>query len=652
MEEVNNVEYSEKEFIEVIRFIGKNYRYIKHSLRDEMIAAWGKTMMVKPIQSNKDEKGRTIATTRLLHYSNTAYIAFKIAEGLYPNDKEFALGVSVCALYHDIGQPPYGHDGEVALKFASENNNGGPMLHNIEGARKILQRHSNKIINAINSGKIIEDVAEKRNIPKEEIKRRIEMGLEPELNEKINEMAKINGDLPKEVVKVIAMSAGNHNGERGTGNITPNNNRTFEEFFDIAKKTYINAKEDKNMEACNIVDAIVKISDQISSIPFDIIDAKRAGIEDKIFEGWAEPISKILNITEDEAIRKLEGNNNELKKLAIELQMKCIESVIKSSDKNQIKMDLAPLLYGVTDEKGQTIINGLRTYNMSEHTAYTSTAESEVLLNNMITDLTDKLATAILDEKRAFPSDLNEVFRLSLSNPTRRTKEKILINNFNKDEIYSDFYKYAVETSPEEYETDKKIVQQREVQYYREIIEKSLDRRTNILENIESRSPRNSIPYLIEEYILSPSYEAMIPDERNKYSDEEIKKMLDRINTFLSANPVGGIERLSLLVQRYKYQIGIDGAAEKVQTGKIKMNTDQQIAARIALGYIGELSDQQLIDLATSTGVLTEEQRKVFTERPYSEYGKRTGRPGHTTKSMKYAMGDYNESLNNNGREL
>ena len=48
--ETNNLEEinSDEKFVEVMRFIGKNHRYIRQALRDEMIVAWGKTMMVKP----------------------------------------------------------------------------------------------------------------------------------------------------------------------------------------------------------------------------------------------------------------------------------------------------------------------------------------------------------------------------------------------------------------------------------------------------------------------------------------------------------------------------------------------------------------------------------------------------------------------------
>lgn len=635
---INN---NEKRILEAARFIGKNREFIKKNLKDVMITAWGKTMMVKPLQSRKDEKGRVIATTRLFHYANTAYIAGQIAKGLFPGDEDLRRGISTIALYHDFGQDPFGHDGEAARTNTSKQNNGGAMLHNIEGMMKINFRYADKIKEALISGRIINEEAKKRNITVEELKEKIEIGLEPELDKRIQDEYEINEGLADEAIKLIAISAGNHNGERGTANIKSDYERTFKETFETAQNTYIDVNEDKNMKSCSIVDAIVKISDQISSITLDIIDGKRAGIEDEIFEGWSEPISKILQITEEEAKEKLKGDDKQLEKLAIQLQRKIIDNVIESSNQREINMTLAPLLYGRTDEAGQVILNGLRTFNLREHTTYTSTAEMEVLLNNAMSDLTDLLAKSVLGEDGAFSNKLNEVFRISSKNPTRKAKEKTLINNFKGDEQLKDFFEYVVDLSGEEYQFNKQIVKKREVQYYRRKIESILKKRANLAAGIELRSPRKSTNYLIEEYMLSPSYEAMIPDENGNYSEEEIKDMIERINVFLHSNPIEGIKHLSLLVERYRYQIGVEGDAEKITTGRRLMNTDQQIAARLALSYLNKLNDEQFLDLACSTGVLSDEERKEF-EKPYTIYsGKRTGESGHVTKAMKHTKEAY-----------
>lgn len=639
----------EQEVIEATRLIGKNIKYIKKipGIKQEMINALLKTMMVKPGNSKKNEKGRVIATTRTRHYANTAFIALKIAKGLKPNDNDFARGVALAALWHDLGQWPFGHDGDEAAKYSSQQNNGGPRLHNIEGMDKFRFRVAKDVIEVINSGRIVEEESQKRGISEEELKRRIDMGIEPEIVEKIQKEVEKNGDLPKIATEVIAMAIGNHNGERGVAHIIPDYTRTFEEVCETAQKTYFDPKEEKNMISCNIVDAIVKISDQISSIPFDIIDAKRAGIETEIFEGWSEPIAKILRITEQEAIDKLKGDDKELEKLAVSLQNELIESVIRSSDIREINMDLEPLLYGVVNEKGEMVAPGLRTYNMPEHIAYTSSAEMEVALNNIISELTDILSSKLLEENATFYPKLNEIFRISANNPLRKVKERILFQEFNDDERLEDFYRYIIETTSEEYYYNKNIVKKGEVQYFRNMIEKSLLKRKNIIEGVEKRSPRNSTVYLIEEYMLSPNYEAIEPDENNNYSDAEVKKMLDRINIFLKAKPIEGIEHLSLLVPKHKYIMGVEGEAEKISTGKRKINTDQQIAARLAIGYINTLNDQQLIQLASKLGIIDQKVKRIFEE----PYVKKTEKNPYHTKANEIAKKLYRKALDGNKSE-
>ena len=158
------IDKNEERIFEVARFIGKNSNYLKRALKSEMITAWGKTMMVHPLKSNKDEKGRVIATTRLTHYANTAWIAGQITRGLFPDDKDLARGISAIALLHDLGQDPFGHGGEAARTNASKQNNGGATLHNIEGMVSIKYRYADKIKEALISGSIIDEEANKRNI--------------------------------------------------------------------------------------------------------------------------------------------------------------------------------------------------------------------------------------------------------------------------------------------------------------------------------------------------------------------------------------------------------------------------------------------------------------------------------------------------------
>lgn len=227
-------------------------------------------------------------------------------------------------------------------------------MHNIEGSINLYFRQYDKIKNAMDSGEIVEKEARARKEEREHIEdviknlyQGIKRGQEPLLAKRISENAKKNAKLDDKAIKIIIMSAGNHNGERGRGHIIPKT-RTFEEFYENAKKTFFNKEEDKNMVSCNIVDAIVKISDQLSSIPFDPIDGVRSGLEDNMNEEWAIPLSNLLEISLEEATQRLNGNNKELEKLAYDVQNKFVDNVIENSNENEINMspDFEDLLYG------------------------------------------------------------------------------------------------------------------------------------------------------------------------------------------------------------------------------------------------------------------------------------------------------------------
>ena len=121
-------------------------------------------------------------------------------------------------------------------------------------------------------------------------------------------------------------------------------------------------------------------------------------------------------------------------------------------------MSLAELLYGLNGEIG------LRTPNFNQHIIHTSTAEEEILLDNMISDLTEKLSREILDDKGVFLPNINEIFRLSENNSSRTSKENALKRAYKGNEYSRDFYNYCIEISAEEYNFHKQIVKEKEAQ--------------------------------------------------------------------------------------------------------------------------------------------------------------------------------------------
>ena len=636
-EEREELEAKEEKVFEALRLLGRNSGYIKKILKPEMENAMKKTMMVKYSHSKE-------ATVRTAHYANTALIALKIARGLFPGDEDLAKGIALCALCHDYGQDTFGHDGEEAARKSLENYNAGFLSHNAQGALLFLFREYPKLEEAINEAAIIEEEAKKRlgkecfyrddylhilNRKKEEIKQNIEWGLEPELSQKIEMTTKENEGLIDEAIQLLIMSAGNHNGERGTAQIAPDYSLTFNDFMEKIAKTGISKKANNELAPHTIADAIAKLADQISSIPFDMIDGVRSGIEDEIPSDWVTPVSQILQISEAESRERLKGDKKELVNLALEIQDKLVKSVIRCSNPRQIDMDLDEWLYGLNNKIG------LRTPNLTEHIIFTSTEEEGIVLDNLFSDLTEKLSGVLLNEKNLFYPELNSIFRLKEGNPYRASMEDDLKAKYTGDEELREFYDYCVETTAEEYNFNKQIVKKKEIEYFRNIIEKELERNDGYS---LPRSPRGTMEYAIKVAMMS-GIEKVTPDENGNYSDEKIKVMIENINAYLMSNPIDGIVHLNVTAPKTRYDMG-----SKKYIEERKVTDDQAIAARMAVGYLCQLNDIDLLELAKKFNYITEEQYNKFFIPYEQQSAKRNGEQGHYTSSAKHSAADYDEA--------
>ena len=137
-----------------------------------------------PVLDSIEKKQKMEAETRIEHYARVAYIALRLGRGIYENDEELSQGIALAALYHDYGQEAFGHNGEVAISRASQNNGAGFRGHNIMGAMQILYDERTNIINAISEG-IKEEIKTKKAMEQmrgNDIERYIE------LNEQIKKM--------------------------------------------------------------------------------------------------------------------------------------------------------------------------------------------------------------------------------------------------------------------------------------------------------------------------------------------------------------------------------------------------------------------------------------------------------------------------------
>lgn len=571
--------------LKTAQFIGRYAKYIEKELYEEIEKLKGTTMMVH------EERKLGVVTDRKIHVYNAGNIAYKISKGIFKDDN-IAKGIELATRIHDIGQPALGHLGENTASKVSSSKQGGPRPHNATGAIQILYRCSSKIRKAINNGiamEIITEEANEKNVSIEEMANSLKSGNEPILENKIKSKGEELKEQIDEAIKVLSMSTGRHNGERGTANILPNYKITFSDFHKGLANCFIYEGADKEMQSANMIDAIVKISDQISSIPYDMIDGKKGGLVIDIPKSYAEPVSQILGIKKEEAIERLKGNNIELNKLVLDIQERLIESLVKSSSKEIIKLDLEASLYGKKDrETGETIVQGLRMPTNSEYLPYTGGKEEAKILQEAWYKCTENLVNEILQQDRMFSRQLNAIFKMEEDDTRREKYEEILMGQYAGKEEYKDFMKYILKTTPEEYEFIKQNCHKYGINLLVEKIEKTKDRfkseKGEYITNID-----DEIEQGIYDYIYSSDKGIPNPVSEKGYTDEEIEKIYKDINIIRSVQG-----KKKLLLQR-----------------------DERIATQLALGYIeSRFNDSSFINFCFQIGVISEEEVKVL-RKPY-----------------------------------
>lgn len=571
--------------LKTAQFIGKYAKYIKDALFDEIERLKGTTMMVH------QQRKLGEVTDRKIHVHNAGNIGYKIAKGIFRNE-DIAKGVEIATLLHDTGQPALGHLGENTSSKISAIKQGGPRPHNATGATHILYRCSSKIKKAINTGIAIETITEeanKRNVSIEEISNNLKLGKEPNLENKIKSKGEELKEQIDEAIKTIAMSAGRHNGERGTANILPNYKITFSDFHKVLENCFIYEGADKEMQAANMIDAIVKISDQISSIPYDMIDGQKGGLTIDIPTSYAEPVSQILGIDKEKAIEMLGGNDTELNKLVLKIQERLIEDLIRSSSKEMIKLSLEASLYGKKDkETGQTKVQGLRMPTYSEYLPYTSGEEESRILQEAWYKCAEKLSNEILQTDRMFSRQLNAIFKMKEDDPRREKYKDTIMQQYEGKEEYRDFIRYVLETTTEEYEFIKHDCHKYGVNLLIEKIEKAKARfkseKGEYINNID-----DEIEQGVYDYIYSSNKGIPNPISQEGYTDIEIETIYKDINSMRS-------------IQGKK---------------KLLLERDERIASQLALGYIeSRFNDSGFVNFCLKIGAITEEEVKIL-RKPY-----------------------------------
>ncbi len=248
-----------------------------------------RTMMAK-VPRKDDEKSKNRET----HQKNVANIAVRITKGI--NE---ALGytaihpgiIAIMARNHDIGHTFLGHSGEWWISNIKEDYGIGYYCHNALGPRDLIYQ---KDIYQ----EILKNIQEKH----------------PHISDK--KLKRIQNSL-----WIVMEGINSHNGEKSESEYVANFEKTEADFLEEVLRCHTEKGYDKKIVAGTIEANLMRLSDKISYIPYDMVDGLREGFITELNEEFIDVLEK-LGIHYNDIVKK------DYDEIAREMQSHLIEDVI------------------------------------------------------------------------------------------------------------------------------------------------------------------------------------------------------------------------------------------------------------------------------------------------------------------------------------
>ena len=197
------------------------------------------TMMVKGFRKSNPE-----TTNRKTHQEDLEKIVAQIAKGIGLNEDI----VKIMGKHHDIGHTFLGHSGEWWISNILEDYGIGNFCHNTLGVRQLI--YTNQVYD-----KIIEKIKVHN----------------PRITEK--ELSRIKKNL-----WLIMDGINAHNGETPIKEYIAEINKNEEGFLNEVLNCYIKRGYDKTITPATPEGCLMRLADQISYIPLDMVDGLREGM--------------------------------------------------------------------------------------------------------------------------------------------------------------------------------------------------------------------------------------------------------------------------------------------------------------------------------------------------------------------------------------
>ncbi len=312
------------------------------------------TMMVKGLRKSSGE-----TTVRKTHQEDVEKITKEIAKKLGLNEQI----VGIMAKHHDVGHTFLGHSGEWWISNIQEDDGLGLVCHNAVGSRELVFTEH-----------IYDQMIEKIKVHNPEI------GLE--------KLGKI-----REALWLIMDGINTHNGETPEKEYVPDVRKTEREFESEMLKCYGIKGYDRTIKPATAEASLMRLADQISYIPLDMVDGLREGlVRDKdgnMVDTLDEDYIRVLTALEIDKVEIDTANKEKsYSKIAERLKEIFVNDVIANSTKGKITMS----------PRVMTLMNELRNLNNQKAVNNVILKEDQETYPPAIRKLRDKYAKIFLEE--------------------------------------------------------------------------------------------------------------------------------------------------------------------------------------------------------------------------------------------------------------
>lgn len=492
------------------------------------------TMMVKGLRKSNPE-----TTNRKIHQEDLENIVGQVAKKLDLNEEI----VKIMGKHHDIGHTFLGHSGEWWISNILEDYGLGYFCHNTLGARELVYTHE-----------IYDEIIQKIKVHN------------PNISPKI--LGKIRKSL-----WLIVDGINAHNGEKPEKEYIPNVHKKEEDFTQDMLLCYTKAGYDKKITPATPEACLMRLADQISYIPLDMLDGLRekmirdenGNIVTQIDEDYTQILTK-LGITKQEIDEaNIKGTYG---KIAERIKEILINDVIQNSTKRKITM---------SKEKMQ-LMNELRNLNNSKIVDNVILTEDQETYPKAIRILMNRYKDIILQN--------HILHRLVNANQDLSINEELSQYRGTPDE---GFIQYICNTNAKDFKFTMQIVEEATKQS----ISDELD--------IARKHVQEGIAYKAKEE------HGLEYDMKNARIEQYIQYYMKQLQ---SGELIGYSEE--------RKQQEVEKIFNNIKAGKQNenyMNMSERMALSMAAKYISTLNDHEFIQLLQDTELIDDEKYQSLTRK-------------------------------------